>query len=46
MSKLTLSVDSEVVSRAKRYAKQYGVSWHNTEPPHSGIGLLTPEVLH
>jgi hypothetical protein len=26
MSKLTLSVDSAVVSRAKRYAKQQGVS--------------------
>jgi len=26
MSKLTLSVDSRVVSRAKRYAKQRGVS--------------------
>ena len=26
MAKLTLSVDAEVVSRAKRYAKQYGVS--------------------
>ena len=26
MSKLTLSVDSRVVSRAKRYAKQKGVS--------------------
>jgi antitoxin component of RelBE/YafQ-DinJ toxin-antitoxin module len=26
MSKLTLSVDAEVVARAKRYAKQHGVS--------------------
>ena len=26
MSKLTLSVDDRVVSRAKRYAKQHGVS--------------------
>ena len=26
MSKLTLSVDSQVVSRAKRYAKLHGVS--------------------
>lgn len=26
MSKLTLSVDSRIVSRAKRYARQHGVS--------------------
>ena len=26
MSKLTLSVDNQVISRAKRYAKQHGVS--------------------
>ncbi|MEP7354902.1 MAG: DUF6364 family protein [Acidobacteriota bacterium] len=26
MSKLTLSVDAKVVTRAKRYAKQHGVS--------------------
>jgi hypothetical protein len=26
MPKLTLSVDDEVISRAKRYAKQHGVS--------------------
>ena len=26
MSKLTLSVDDRVISRAKRYAKQHGVS--------------------
>ena len=26
MSKLTLSVDDRVVSRAKRYAKQHGIS--------------------
>lgn len=26
MSKLTLSVDGQVISRAKRYAKQHGVS--------------------
>jgi len=43
MSKLTLSVDDRVVSRAKRYAKQHGVSVSKmVESYLSSVGEPTP----
>jgi hypothetical protein len=53
MSKLTLSVEKSVVDRAKRYAKQQGVSLSEmveaylaaiTAPPH--LSLRDSPILH